>query len=629
MTFLLVLVLAFVAAYAIYIASLCARRRISPADFVDGGLQLPAWGYIFAGTGVVLAALCLYDHFRLISLYGYQYNHVAVGLILVSLCATLFQKRLWIAARLSGVRTAGGLLGDYYGSATLRIFFLVLLCLFSLPFAAYSLALCGELLSEATNGDLSRSLAIWGLGFFLFLFSAIGGWRGVIFVVAGQTLLVLTLMLFVGGFSAISLDGLSAFTHGLTTSSGIFAGQIPGVIQFSKGIGKDTDIGGIWTTVSILSFGLSIAGIALSPGFSFLGITTAARKGFAFGQVWMTAGLAIGLLLVVGPVIAFQLTSGADAGPIYAGFIARLSSFDQLIAVSFVLLLAASLLVSVAFFAASGASIVTLELTIRFLIPDLSPRQQQLAARIALALIYMAVSALASFTPVLSAVLGSLALGLSVQLLPAFVGFCWIPWISRSGVLTGCIIGFLMVFFTEPAGLLFFEGLFIDLPWGRWPLTVHAAAWGLSFNLAACFLVSLFTKAGDERAHRDKLHQAFRRDHMINFGVGAVRNAKWSLCLAWAFLALGPGAILGNTFFSQPFFTSATLNIGVPSLWVWQITFWLLGVPLVWWLAYPTRMSIIDTDIPSSAPSAVAFNPLNRARSPRWIGLLLARVGKR
>jgi hypothetical protein len=31
-------------------------------------------------------------------------------------------------------------------------------------------------------------------------------------------------------------------------------------------------------------------GLVLSPGFGFLGITTATRRGFAFEQVWMTAG---------------------------------------------------------------------------------------------------------------------------------------------------------------------------------------------------------------------------------------------------------------------------------------------------------------------------------------------------
>lgn len=83
-------------------------------------------------------------------------------------------------------------------------------------------------------------------------------------------------------------------------------------------------------------------------------------------------------------------------------------------------------------------------------------------------------------------------------------------------------------------------------------ITVHSVAWGLAFNLAACLLVALFTRAGEEREAGDALHGVFRRDHAVQFGGPAARSAKWSLALFWAFFALGPGTILGNDFFSRP-----------------------------------------------------------------------------
>src|SRR5439155_17029503 len=166
---------------------------------------------------------------------------------------------------------------------------------------------------------------------------------------------------------------------------------------------------------------------------------------------------------------------------------------------------------------------------------------------------------------------------------------------SRSAVLVGLSLGSLSVVFTEPPGLILFNGFFVELPWGRWPLTIHSAVWGLAINMTASLLVAIFTRKGVEREHRNALHAIFHRDHRMDFGGRAARGAKWSLPLLWAFFALGPGAILGNTFFSHPIFSGADIPLLLPSLWVWQAFFWILGVMIVWWLAYQSRLSIIET----------------------------------
>ena len=236
---------------------------------------------------------------------------------------------------------------------------------------------------------------------------------------------------------------------------------------------------------------------------------------------------------------------------------------------------------------------------------------------------------MAAFAPLSAAILGSLALSLSVQFLPAYIGVCWAPWISRSAVLTGLIFGGLLVILTEPPGLIFFEGLFFDLPWGRWPLTIHSAVWGLGFNVAACLMVSLFTHSGPERVHRELLHQGFQDALRGESHGSALGTAKWSLTLIWSFLALGPGAVLGNSFFSKPIFTEGEATLGVPSLWVWQVVFWFLGVLLVWWLAYRARMSIIENVAWRRIDLDPPLGQLERRRAPPWIALLLARVAER
>jgi len=611
-------------AYALYIAALSARNEGRPSDFVDAGRALPAWTAIFAGTGVVLAGLNLHDHFRLVSIYGLQASHVALGLALVALTGALVRKRVWLASRITGFGTLGDLVGAYYGSVSLRIILLGILFLFSVPLAAYGLGEIGDLVAAATGDAIPRDMAIWIVAFFLFLSSVLGGWRATVYLIGAQGFLLITLIVVAGVLAVLSIDRLAFLSAGIASADDILTDRIPGVIQFSAGLGKEAAFGGIWTTVAIVSFAVGLIGIVLSPGFAFLGMTSETRRGFAFEQVWMTAGLGAGLLILLSPVLAAELAAGG-----YVGLAERLAAASPLAGVGFLVLVLVSLQIGVAFFAASGAHVATVELVGRYILPDLDERGLKRATRIMLAVTWLVVASAASATPLASAITAPLALPLAAQLLPAYLGLCWLPWISRSGVLTGFAIGALLVVFTEPFGLIAFEGLFLDLPWGRWPLTIHSAAWGLSFNLAFCLLASLFTRAGPERERRQRLHDEFAARHRVDFGGRAARSAKWSLILIWAFLAVGPGAILGNTFFSQPVFSGTEVALGLPSLMVWQIASWLVGVFLVWWLAYQTRMSVLDAETPRSIRLDEQAEPIFGLGRPPWITRLLGRVAGR
>jgi Na+/proline symporter len=622
MTPLLVSTLGIIAVFGLYLATISGRQAQQPCDFVDGGQALPPWVVIFAGAGIALASLGLADHLVLLSTFGLQYNQIAVGLIVVALCAALTQKRIWLAARLTNLRTLGDLLGDYFGSTALRIFMLVVLFLFSIPFAAMCLAQAGALVGAASGSEIPPGLAIWAITFALFVSSVIGGWRGIAYVVAAQSLLVIVLVMFLGGFTGFTVEKLAFAAGGIGTSAGILPDKIPGVIQFTAGIGKAPPIGGTWTAFAGLTFALSLAGIAISPGFSFLGITSKPHRAFAFSQVWMIAGVTAGALMLVGPVLAAEIASGGSL----TAFMSRLATVDQMAGVGFAVLLVGSALIAVAFFTGSGACVCTIELTSRYIVPGMDQRTLRFAARVALAAVYAAVAVVASYAPLSATIFSSLTLSLSAQLLPAVLGLCWVRWISRSGVLTGLIVGTLFVVFTESFGLILFERLFVELPWGRWPFSMHSAGWGLIANFTACLLVSLFTRSDAGRDRRDRLHEAFEESEPARLGSPAATTAKWSLTLLWAFFALGPGAILGNTFFSEPIFAGTVVAPGVPSLLIWQVLFWFVGIFIVWWLAYRGRFSVID-DLPRHRIKLVPdTNPLFQPITTPWIARLLNRV---
>jgi hypothetical protein len=48
--------------------------------------------------------------------------------------------------------------------------------------------------------------------------------------------------------------------------------------------------------------------------------------------------------------------------------------------------------------------------------------------------------------------------------------------------------------------------------------------------------------------------------------------------------------VIGNTIFGDPL-KPATWSNGMPSIWIWQILWWILGIGMMWFLAYKLEMS--------------------------------------
>ncbi len=70
--------------------------------------------------------------------------------------------------------------------------------------------------------------------------------------------------------------------------------------------------------------------------------------------------------------------------------------------------------------------------------------------------------------------------------------------------------------------------------------------------------------------------------HLIKWG--------WIVTVGWFIFAIGPGCVIGNTFFGDPMKPAAWF-LGMPSIWLWQIMWWILGVIMMWFLAYKLEMS--------------------------------------
>ncbi len=619
MTVMLVAMIGALALYGVYIASMLARAGRPAGAFVDGGADIPGWAFAFAAAGLLLTGPGLADHLSLVGRFGLQANHVGVGIILAALAAVLVHKRLWLGMRIAGLASPGLAIGRYYRSTALRIVVIGLTVLFALPFAAHVLAGAGAVVEAASGGAIPRAAAVWLMAFILFLPAAIGGWRAVVLVAGLQFAIVAVALVSVICLAETVLAEGGFLSASIPVTDGILAERIPGVVQYSAGLGKEVPAGGIFTALGVVSSSLALVGLVLSPTFLYLAMTAGPGRGLAVTHVWLMAGLAGAFLVLAAPFLAARLGGGI------ASLAATLAGADILAGAAAVLAFVVAAELTVAVFVTGGTLQLMRDLLFHDVLPGLSPHAERFATRIALAVAFGLVAALAAFAPLASAILASAALPLSLQLLPALLGLAFVPWISRGAVLTGVILGGLAVVFTEPPGLLLFEGLFLDLPWGRWPLTVHSAAWGLACNVAAVLVVSIFTRRGAGREVRDRLHDEFRASWRVPFGGPASRTAKWSLMLIWVFFALGPGAILGNTFFAEPVFADEAAALGIPSLWVWQIFFWLIGVPLVWWLAYLARLGWTSEE----GLRAIALDDEPGPGTPGWIASGLSRLQER
>lgn len=616
MTPLLLSVLIFLALYGLYVATIVARREARPADFLDAGQGVPGWAAMFLLPALAATGLGFDNHLALVTRFGLQASHLAVGLVLVAMAALLVWNRMWYVTRVARLPTPGEALGQFYASIALRVVVLGLAVLFALPFSANILSFAADVLERTTGGLLPRATGVWLLAISLAVPAIIGGWRATILTLAMEAVLLAFLLSGTTILAEIFATAPGYPVVPIPVQEGVLWDRLPGVIQYSAGIGKEMPVPGIFTTVALSSSVVALLGIVFSPATLYLGQTVRSGNTLGLSTVWLTAGLMAGIFVLGAPLLATRMAAGPVA------FAAELYAMEPLAGVAVILLSLVGMMFAASFFVTGGAIVFARELVIRYMFPALSEQGQRFAARVTIGVAFFLLAFMASFLPVISAVLASIALPFAVQLLPAILGLTFVRWISRGAVLAGMALGMLIVFFTEPPGLILFEGLFVDLPWGRWPLTIHSAAWGLVFNMLLVLLASAATLRAPDSLLRERLHDAMFA--ATGMAVGG-RGLFWALMLLWSFLAYGPGAVLGNTFFSHPIFSPIEATLGIPSLWVWQILFWLMGVFLVWWLAYRVGYGRMSED----GIKVIELSKPNRLKAPDWIAAGLARVTRR
>jgi len=167
-------------------------------------------------------------------------------------------------------------------------------------------------------------------------------------------------------------------------------------------------------------------------------------------------------------------------------------------------------------------------------------------------------------------ILGALATSFGFVMYVLLLGVIWGFRFPSVGAALGVLAGMISVFLTYYV-------------W-KYPLSMHCAFWGTFIGLVVAYICrGIGIKDNEETARR----QADIRQWLDSVDAPSENGLKWRGIMkvvvpVWYFFAIGPACMLGNSAFSFA---------GFPSLWSWQITWWILGIIMMWALCFKAEMS--------------------------------------
>jgi len=618
--------------YCIFWGIKSARMAKTASDYFLSGRQLSLWVFVLAATATSFSGWTFMGHPGLIYRDGFQYAYASFYAITIPFTGVMFLKRQWMLGKRFGYVTPGEMLSDYFQGDGIRLLVVCVALLFSIPYLGVQLGASGFLFQVLTDDMVPKTAGMWVLSGVVLIYVASGGLRAVAYVDTLQCLLLAFGIVAIGFIAYGELGGFGAFNEAMAnlaqtgvgkwgTTQGHGGGDynayfaIPGVIQFTAGLGKETPVGGLWTGVMCLTYMFALMGIHSAPAFTMWAFGNKDPRPFAPQQVWASS-FGIGFILFfftaaqgMGAHLLGATPGATEAGVAVSSVLPDLSANGQgglvphyinLVGDSapwFVGLLAVCALAAMqstgAAYMSTAGGMLTRDLYKRYINPTASHETQKLFGRLGVLFIVVSALLVATYSHDALVLLGGLAVAFGFQMWPSLAAVTWFPWITRQGATWGLAVGLLGVIFTENFGASIAAVFGIDLPWGRWPWTMHSAGWGMFFNLSVCLIVSAMTQSETSLAHRMKYHNFLREHATLSAAKQGLKPVAWIITLVWLFFGIGPGAVIGNDIFGAPDAGVEGWTFGIPSIWAWQILWWALGVFMMWFLAYKMEMSTI------------------------------------
>jgi Na+/proline symporter len=365
---------------------------------------------------------------------------------------------------------------------------------------------------------------------------------------------------------------------------------IPGVVQFVTPGTKAQ--GGVWTGIMILTYMFALMGIQSAPAFSMWAFANKNPKPFAPQQVWASS-FGIGFIILTatwiqgfgGHILINQDIINPIAGGKQAMLVPSLIHLMSETAPYLVGLLAVCALAAMqstgAAYMSTASGMLTRDIYKRYFKKDLSHSAQKFTGRISVLIIVLMALFIAVVSTDALVMLGGMAVSYGFQMWPALIGICYWRWLTKEGVVIGLIAGLIVVTITYNYAPL------------KYAWTIHSAGWGMLFNLGIAIIVSAMTQpAKEEEERRAGFHDFLDKHAGLPESKRGMIPVAWALVIGWFMLAIGPlTPIIGNSIFGSPLDQSTWSIAGMPSIWAWALIMWVLGVFMMWFLAYYMEMS--------------------------------------
>ncbi len=547
------------------------------SGYTIAGRSIPFFAFLLAATAASFSGWTFIGHPGLIWRDGLAYAFASFYVLTIPITGTFFSKRTWLLGKRYGFITPGDMYAYYYNNEAIRWLVVLTAVLYSIFYSAVQLMASASLFNviagvPVTFGAIFMAFIVW-------FYVCTGGLKASTWVGVIQFILLVGGIILLGFFviKAPEFGGWAAFSAKVNALDAKFI-AVPRVINTVDYLGGAPGESA-WTAVMVLTYMFALMGIQSSPAFTMWTFGIKSPKPLAWQQAFMSTfvvGFALffftafqgmgAKLLELGGHPAFVDVNQATVVPLL------MKTFLPPVVLGIVFMGAIAAIHSTAApYIGTGGSILLRDVYWRYIKKQEASHAEQIwVNRLLATLLTIAALTVGMTSKAALVILGALATAFGFVMYILLLGVIWGVRFPALGAVFGVLSGMIAVFMTYKI-------------WPS-PLSMHCAFWGVFVGLSVAFLFKILgVKDTPETVER----QAEVRKWLDDVDEPSESGKKWRGVMkiatpVWYFFAIGPACILGNTAFSFA---------GFPSIWSWQITWWIIGIVMMWALCFKAEMS--------------------------------------
>jgi solute:Na+ symporter, SSS family len=541
------------------------------------GRSIPFFAFLLAATAASFSGWTFIGHPGLIWRDGLAYAFASFYVLTIPITGTFFSKRTWLLGKRYGFVTPGDMYAYYFNSEALRFLVVLTAVLYSVFYSAVQLMASAALFNiiagvPVTFGAIFMAFIVW-------FYVCTGGLKASTWVGVIQFILLVGGIVILGFYviTAPQFGGWSGFSAAVANLDTKFL-QVPRVINLVDYLGGAPGENA-WTAVMVLTYMFALMGIQCSPAFTMWTFGIKSPKPLAWQQAFMSTfvvgfalffftafqGMGAKVLELAGHA-AFQNLNNATVVP------TLMNEFLPPFMLGVVFMGAIAAIHSTAApYIGTGGSILLRDVYWRYIRKQEASHAEQIWMNRVFATVLTILALVVGMTSKAALViLGALATAFGFVMYVLLVGVIWGFKFPRVGAVLGVLGGMLAVYLT----------------YAIWPspLSMHCAFWGTFTGLVIAYICRGLGFKDDEETIK---RQAEIRNFLDDIDAPSESGKQWRSVMKiatplWYFFAIGPACILGNHAFSFAGFTP---------LWSWQISWWILGIVMMWALCFKAEMS--------------------------------------